>query len=244
MIERVPFMRKVKQARTVLAQYERGNGILLSKYSALVFNGLNTTLPCSFNVSFHIVQFIGGVALPMDDLSYHAQWVLGAVGQCRIAGVFLVRQIGIIFNRSGRLYHVDSAGFFTKGQLGSPDRRIQGACQVDVISYRPFPVVGVVPWLNEISWFQVGLSAVEVTSARKYGIGHEIDLLIMVRQMVRKDTLGLWPFSCRRTAGIPLLAIFARIPTEGAPSLRVFARVGGDDASRTFIGSANLPRRH
>src|SRR5438874_13739686 len=36
-----------------------------------------------------------------------------------------------------------------------------------------FPIVGVVPWLDEISLFQVGLGAVEETSTGEHGVGHE-----------------------------------------------------------------------
>ncbi len=73
-----------------------------------------------------------GVPLPVRELAGDPQWFPAAVRLGRIAGEFLVGQIGVVRDRAGWFHDADSAGTFTEGQLGPPGGRIQGGSQVDV----------------------------------------------------------------------------------------------------------------
>src|ERR1700733_4985366 len=79
-------------------------------YDYLTLATLDRALARSFNGRLHVVQFFSGVTLPVDDFANHAKRVSGAIRHRRIAWIFFVGQVRIIFNRSGRLDHVDSAG--------------------------------------------------------------------------------------------------------------------------------------
>src|SRR4029077_9965272 len=70
-----------------------------------------------------------------------------------LPGYFLSVKIGVVFKRSSRLHNVDSAGPLTKGELRSPDSRIQRAGQINVGRLLPLTVVRIVARPNEIPRF-------------------------------------------------------------------------------------------
>src|SRR5215468_415922 len=85
-----------------------------------VVNCLNADLLKSLKAVLHGLQRFRGVSLPIRDLARDTQWLPGPVRLRRITPKPLIRQIGVILNRSSRFYHVDSAGTFAYRQLCSP----------------------------------------------------------------------------------------------------------------------------
>jgi hypothetical protein len=49
-----------------------------------------------FKVVPHVLEHLGGVWLPVQDLGNYSQWLPGAVGPRRVARELLVRQVGVI----------------------------------------------------------------------------------------------------------------------------------------------------
>jgi hypothetical protein len=70
------------------------------------------------------LELLGRMPLPFRHLADNPERFVGALGERRIAGKFLARQIGIVLDRASRLDDVDPAAPVPGGQLGAPDRRI------------------------------------------------------------------------------------------------------------------------
>ena len=49
----------------------------------------------------------------------------------RVTGKFFVRQVRIVHDRPGRLDNINSLSSVAAGELGTPDRGIQGACEIN-----------------------------------------------------------------------------------------------------------------
>lgn len=94
-------------------------------------DSLNALRLQSREIVLHLLQPLGGMALPRRDLARDPERLTRTIRLRRIAGELLVRQVGVILNRTGWLHDVDSFPSVAGGHLGTPDRRIQSAGQVD-----------------------------------------------------------------------------------------------------------------
>ena len=61
----------------------------------------------------------------------HAQGCAGAIGGGRVAGEFLVRQVGIVLEGAGRFDEVDPLPAFAPGQLAAPDGGFEPGRKID-----------------------------------------------------------------------------------------------------------------
>ena len=77
----------------------------------------------------HLREALGRVGLPFGDLADDPQRRAGAVGGGRVAGEFLVGEVGIVDEFAGRLDDVDPLASFALGQLAAPDRRVERAAR-------------------------------------------------------------------------------------------------------------------
>src|SRR5438309_8751549 len=80
----------------------------------------------------------------------------------RISGKSLIRQVWIVFDRSGWFDDVDPAGSCADGELGSPDGRFQGGGQVGEQRLFPFAIVGRVAWSDHVADLELRFGAVVV----------------------------------------------------------------------------------
>src|SRR5687768_12546582 len=111
------------------------------------------------------------MAFPFADLADDSQRLAGAVGAGRVAGEFLVGEVGIVLERPGRLNDVDPLAPFSLGQLAAPDGRVQSGGEVDP-GQPPLAVIGVEAGLEQIARLQVGAGAVVEGRGGVGGIGH------------------------------------------------------------------------
>ena len=99
--------------------------------------------------------------LPIRDLARDPQRIPGAVRLRRIARELLVRQIGVVLDRAGRLHYVDPAGSFADRPAPPPrwphPAWRSGRRRPPSSSCRSWSVAG----LDQVSRLQVGLRAVE-----------------------------------------------------------------------------------
>jgi hypothetical protein len=79
---------------------------------------------------------------PVDKLTDNTQWLLATKRLCRIPRVFLVGEIGVVFELACRFDNVDSPGAFTRGKLGSPGRGVERGGEVDVVHHPALFEVG------------------------------------------------------------------------------------------------------
>jgi hypothetical protein len=93
-------------------------------------------------VLLHRIELFRWVPLPLRDLPRDPKRTAGAVGLGGVTGVLLVRQVGVIFDRTRCLYDINPAAAFALGQLGSPGSGIQGSREVDVGCLLSLAVVG------------------------------------------------------------------------------------------------------
>src|SRR5258708_12959386 len=99
---------------------------------------------------------------PGGDFALHLQRLPRTVGLRRIARELLVRQVGVVLDRAGRLHDVDPAGTFAESQLRSPGRRVEGACQIDIGRRSiQFAEVRALAHPDQIPPLQVGLLPME-----------------------------------------------------------------------------------
>src|SRR6516225_9048522 len=94
-------------------------------------NRLEALFLQAFEMVLHFLQSLGGVAFPIRDLACDAERFTGAVGLRWIPRKFFVCQVGVVHDRSGRLYNVDPSPFFADSQLGAPNGRVQRAGQIN-----------------------------------------------------------------------------------------------------------------
>ena len=72
---------------------------------------------------------------PVDELADDAERFAGAVGLGRVAGKFLVGEVRVVLERTGRLDDVDAFTTVAPGQLAAPDRGVQRCGEVDVVHH-------------------------------------------------------------------------------------------------------------
>ena len=82
-----------------------------------VVDWLDTKSLGSLKAVLHGFERFGGVPLPIGELARDPQRLPRAVRLRRIARELLVRQIGVVLDRAGRLDRVDPAGTFAERQL-------------------------------------------------------------------------------------------------------------------------------
>ena len=68
-----------------------------------IFDDLNSKLAGALHLLLHGLKFFGRVALPVRDFVGHKKRMPRPVRQCGIAGKLLVGEVGVIFDRAGRL---------------------------------------------------------------------------------------------------------------------------------------------
>jgi hypothetical protein len=78
------------------------------------------------------------VSHPIGDFADDPERITGAVGLRRIAGEFLVRQAGIVFERAGGLHDVDPAPPLPCRQFRSPGGRVQGGWRAPIEDHSVF----------------------------------------------------------------------------------------------------------
>jgi len=113
-----------------------------------------------FKLAPHVLEHLRGVRLPVQDLASHSQWLPGAVGPRRVAREPLVRQVGVILEGACGFYPVDSAWSLAHRQFRSPNSRIQGCSQVNVVRLPSLAEIGAIARFEQVPRLQVSLRAV------------------------------------------------------------------------------------
>ena len=113
-----------------------------------------------FKVVPHVLEHLGGVRLPTQNLLDYSQRRLRAVGPCRVAREPLVRQIGVMLIGACWFHTVDSAWSFADAEFSSPCSRIQRRREVDEIRLLSFPEIRAMTGFQQVPGLQVSLGPV------------------------------------------------------------------------------------
>src|SRR5690606_2753455 len=90
----------------------------------------------------HLLHLFGSVALPVGDLRNDPQWIPRAVGERRVSWKLLISEVRVVDDRAGGLHDVNPFRSTARRELGTPNRRIQGAGEVHPGECLAFSEVG------------------------------------------------------------------------------------------------------
>ena len=116
----------------------------------------------------HRLQHLGGMSFPRLHLTDDQQRMSGPVRLRDVAGELLVRDVGVVLERTGRFDHIDATPFVTacerSGQLRAPDRGLHQRREVDVVRGSAVVVVGTMAGHELIADLELPLRPVEERS--------------------------------------------------------------------------------
>ena len=105
----------------------------------------------SRNAVLHRLQSLRRMPFPRLHLADHPQRLSRAIRLRRIAGEFLVRQVGVVDEGAGRLDYIDALPPVALRQLRALDRRIQRRGEIDPRHRLPCAVVRGVSHSDEVA---------------------------------------------------------------------------------------------
>lgn len=111
--------------------------------------------------------------LPFRDFADDLERCAGAVGPGGIAGEFLIREIGIVLERAGRLDDVNALRPIALGEFAAPDRRVECAGKVDPGELLHLIVRGEARD-EQIAHLQIGAGAVVERRRSVIRVGHSV----------------------------------------------------------------------
>ena len=121
-----------------------------------------------FEMLPHVLELFGRMALPFQDFAEDAQRGLRAIGFGRVAGEFLVCEIGVVDKGAGGFDLVDALAPVTLGQLGTPGRGFERGGEIGPARLLAAAVIRAVAGADQIAGAQIGAGAV---IERRRGVG-------------------------------------------------------------------------
>ncbi len=113
-------------------------------------------------VAFHPSHLLFRVPLPAHYLPNYPKRIARPVRLRRISRKLFVRQVRIVFQGARGLYQVYPLPTFPVSELRTPNGRIQGGGEENVLGLLPLSVIRVVARPNEVAYLQIRTRAVEI----------------------------------------------------------------------------------